>query len=99
VYVGKDDSIVRKGEFDLSANLLGTTANLGVDTEITGVNDPQTISAPSGAKPIEELRGQLPPEARGAFDCFLNAEDATAATACAQQLQGRATPSVGGLSL
>jgi hypothetical protein len=92
VNVGKDDDIPRKGEFTLKANILGQELTTTVTTQVSDVNEPQTIAAPTGAKPIEKLRDVLPGSARGAFDCFLNAKDTASAQSCAQQLQSAAVP-------
>jgi hypothetical protein len=92
VDVGKDDGIPRKGEFTVKANILGQEISSSVSAEVSDVNQPQTIAAPTGAQPIEKLRDLLPASARGAFDCFLNAQDTAGAQACAEQLQSAAAP-------
>jgi hypothetical protein len=92
VDVGKDDAIPRKGEFTLKANVLGQEISTAISAEVDDANQPQTITAPTGAQPIEKLRDVLPAAARGAFDCFLNAQDAASIQGCAKQLQSTAVP-------
>ena len=67
VYSGKDDDILRR--FDLSigvtapesAALLVPVSGANVDFSISlgAVNEPQTIEAPSGAKPFDDLLNQV----------------------------------------
>jgi hypothetical protein len=61
IYTGKDDQILRRlvvnmGVDDPSSKTAGKVA---LDLSITGVNDDQEISAPSGAKPFSELLTKL----------------------------------------
>jgi hypothetical protein len=55
VYSGKDDRILRRLKFDLTAE--GSTVTL--DLTLTGVNEDQDIPEPSDAKPFSELAEQL----------------------------------------
>jgi hypothetical protein len=57
IYTGKDDQILRRlvvnmGVDDAASKTAGKVA---LDLSITGVNDDQEISAPSGAKPFSQL--------------------------------------------
>lgn len=63
VYSGKDDNVLRKLEvsLDITPPATGTTAGVSaitIDFSITlsGVNEPQTISAPSSSKPFSDLQ-------------------------------------------
>ena len=60
LYVG-DDDIVRKVTAELSVEPKGSGEEVEVDLELTlsGVNEDQTITAPSGAKPLEGLFQEL----------------------------------------
>jgi hypothetical protein len=60
LYVG-DDDIVRKVAAELSIEPKGSGEEVEVDLELTlsGVNEDQTITAPSGAKPLEGLFQEL----------------------------------------
>jgi hypothetical protein len=60
LYVG-DDDIVRKVAAELSVEPKGSGEEVEVDLELTlsGVNEDQTITAPSGAKPLEGLFQKL----------------------------------------
>ncbi|MET0557052.1 MAG: hypothetical protein ABW065_00055 [Solirubrobacterales bacterium] len=60
LYVG-DDDIVRKVAAELSVEPKGSNEKVDIDLELTlsGVNEDQTITAPSGAKPLEGLFRQL----------------------------------------
>jgi hypothetical protein len=65
VYSGSDDHLLRKLAVSLSiappASSGATVSNLKVDFSVTlsDVNQPQTITAPSNAKPLSDLLGQL----------------------------------------
>jgi hypothetical protein len=61
IYTGKDDTILRRlvvnmGVNDASSNTAGKVA---LDISLTGVNDDQEISAPSDAKPFNQLLTKL----------------------------------------
>jgi hypothetical protein len=60
IYVG-DDDIVRKVAAELSVEPKGSDEKVEIDLELTlsGVNEDQTITAPSNAKPLEGLFRQL----------------------------------------
>ena len=64
IYVGSDH-IVRKisGELEIEPPSQSGSGpkkvNLNFDLSLSGVNEPQTISAPSGAKPLNELFQKL----------------------------------------
>jgi hypothetical protein len=66
VYSGQDDHLLRKLEINLdisppasasSAGVTGVTIDFSI--ELSDVNQPQTITAPSGAKPFSDLAQQL----------------------------------------
>jgi hypothetical protein len=65
IYTGKDDRILRRMVVDLAVNppegTAGGTqsATVKLDLQFTDVNEPQDISAPADAKPLDELLGQL----------------------------------------
>jgi hypothetical protein len=68
VYVGKDDNIIRRLSADLKfdvpkqqqAQLSGLSGGtLSFSIEFADVGKPQTITAPSSAKPLSELTSQL----------------------------------------
>jgi hypothetical protein len=68
VYSGVDDHLLRKLDANLSidpsaiaggALIPVSDIQLSFSVEIDGVNEPQTIGAPSGAKPISQLLGDL----------------------------------------
>lgn len=68
VYVGKDDSVIRRLSADLSftvpsenqAQLGGLkSGTLSFSIEFADVGQPQTITAPANAKPLSELTSQL----------------------------------------
>jgi hypothetical protein len=65
VYSGSDDHLLRKLAVAMTiappASAGASVSSVNVDFSITlsDVNEPQTISAPSGAKPISELAGKL----------------------------------------
>jgi hypothetical protein len=65
VYSGKDDHVLRKLALALTiappASAGAPVSSINVDFSITisDINQPQTISAPSGAKPIADLLSQL----------------------------------------
>jgi hypothetical protein len=59
IYTGKDDKILRRMVLALTAVSKAQTVNLNVDLQLTEVNQDQTITPPSGAKPFDQLLGQL----------------------------------------
>jgi hypothetical protein len=68
VYVGKQDGRIRRAGLTLDfqvpekdqASARGIKGgNLSISVELAGVGEPQTIQAPTGAKPISELGKQL----------------------------------------
>jgi hypothetical protein len=59
IYTGKDDRILRRMVVDLTADAQGQSAAVKLDLQLTGVNQDQTIDAPSGAKPFDQLLSQL----------------------------------------
>lgn len=101
VYVGTDDDIPRRAQFAMKISVLGQEVDLGVDAQVNDANQPQTISAPAGAVPIERLRDQLPGGLQGAFDCLLGAHTAADFTACGSQLRssGAASGVASGVAL
>ncbi len=82
VYVG-DDDIPRRVDLDLGFSILeSATADVDLSATVTDVNQEQTIEAPADAVPIERLRSEIPGELRPVLDCFLDAEDVAALSAC-----------------
>lgn len=62
VYSGVDDHILREFDFDLNlAAQQGSSVEIKVQIKLADVNQPQTIAAPSGAKPISVLVQQIAP--------------------------------------
>jgi hypothetical protein len=59
VFSGEKDKILRKIDVNLSIASSGSTADLAFSFGISDLNKPQTIKAPSGAKPLSELLTQL----------------------------------------
>ncbi len=66
IYSGADDHVLRKLELSLDVNPPSSASSSGIDgihldfsITISGVNDPQTINAPSNAKPFSDLQQQL----------------------------------------
>jgi hypothetical protein len=68
VYSGKGDKILRKLDIKLSFEVPAAqqaqagglkSGDLGITVELDGVNTPQTITAPTGARPLSELLGSL----------------------------------------
>jgi hypothetical protein len=59
IYTGKDDRILRRMVVDLTADAQGQSADVTLDLQLTDVNEDQTIDAPSGAKPFDQLLSQL----------------------------------------
>jgi hypothetical protein len=67
VYSGKEDHILRKLDASVKISPPESAASAGVDSvsvdfslTLSGVGEEQTIEAPSGAKPLSDLTGQLP---------------------------------------
>jgi hypothetical protein len=59
IYTGKEDRILRRMVVDLTADAQGEKADVKLDLQLTDVNEDQTIDAPSGAKPFDQLLSQL----------------------------------------
>jgi hypothetical protein len=59
IFTGKDDRILRRMVVDLTADAQNQSANLKLDLQLLDVNEDQTIEAPSGAKPFDQLLSQL----------------------------------------
>jgi hypothetical protein len=61
VFVGEEDNIVRKVTADLTVEPEGSGEKVEIEFELSlgEVNEKQTISAPSNAKPLEDLFQQL----------------------------------------
>jgi hypothetical protein len=68
VYVGKDDSVIRRLSSDLSFSVPSDkqsqvgglkSGTLSFSIEFADVGQPQTITAPTSAKPLSELTSQL----------------------------------------
>ncbi len=61
VFVGEEDDIVRKVESQLTIEPEGSGEKVEIEFELAlgEVNEEQTISAPSKAKPLEDLFGKL----------------------------------------
>ena len=85
---GVDDGITRRIAFSLEAEEEGETIDFGLDVTLNELNEPQTITAPQGAKPIESLRSRIPFFFHPLFDCFLNARTAADFNRCGAQAGG-----------
>jgi hypothetical protein len=66
VYSGTDDHLLRKLEVTLDISPPASASTAGIDSisidfsiSLSDVNQPQTISAPTGTKPLSDLAGQL----------------------------------------
>jgi hypothetical protein len=61
VFVGEDDNIIRKvsAELTLEPEGSGEAVEIDFDLTLSEVNEEQTISAPSDAKPLQQLFQQL----------------------------------------
>jgi hypothetical protein len=59
IYTGKADRTLRRMVVALTAKSQAQTIDLNFDLQLTNVNQDQSISAPSGAKPFDQLLGQL----------------------------------------
>jgi hypothetical protein len=65
IYTGKADKILRRMVIGLSvqgpqgSSAAGQSADVRLDVQLTGVNESQDISAPSNAKPFDQLLRQL----------------------------------------
>jgi len=57
--IGQDDHALRKARLDLRIAPAGEALSGSVELTISGQNVPQTITAPTGAKPYGELKQQL----------------------------------------
>jgi hypothetical protein len=59
IYTGKADRTLRRIVVALTAKSQAQTVDLNFDLQLTNVNQDQSISAPSGAKPFDQLLSQL----------------------------------------
>jgi len=68
LYSGTDDDILRKLDLDVTIDpsaiqsatpIPVDSIDFGISATLSGVNEDQTIEAPEGAKPIEDLLGQF----------------------------------------
>jgi hypothetical protein len=59
IYTGKADRTLRRVVVALTAKSQAQTVDLNFDLQLTDVNQDQSISAPSGAKPFDQLLGQF----------------------------------------
>jgi len=59
IFTGKEDRILRRMVVDLTADAQGESAAVNLDLQLADVNSDQTIEAPSGAKPFDQLLSQL----------------------------------------
>lgn len=80
IYTGKDDDILRKMEANLEIDPPDApgspdSVNVGFSVTLSDVNQPQTISAPSGAQPLDTLLQQfgVDPSQLGQFGSALDA--------------------------
>lgn len=85
VYRGTEDGITRRGGFEVKADLRGTEVSFGFDMAVEELNEPQTVTAPQGAQPIESLRSRIPFFFQPLFDCFLDARTAADINRCGAQ--------------
>jgi hypothetical protein len=59
IYTGKDDAILRRMAIALKVDDPEAKADIDVDFSLLDVNEDQEFTAPTGAKPFDELLGQL----------------------------------------
>jgi hypothetical protein len=59
IYTGKEDRTLRRMVIDLAAKAKAQTVAVNFDLQFTDVNEDQSISAPSGAKPFDQLLSRL----------------------------------------
>jgi hypothetical protein len=69
VWSGQSDHTLRKATLVLTVDLprSSTTLDLSLSIELTDLNQPQTINAPTTTRPLSELLGQLQGFLGGAF--------------------------------
>ena len=92
VWSGQDDHTLRKATLVLNVDLprSSTTLDLSLSIELTDLNQPQTINAPTTTRPLSELLGQLQGFLGGAFGGGLaggSSGSGSAGGASSQQLQ------------
>ena len=59
IYTGKDDSTLRRMVVNMDVNSGGESGTLSLDFNLMDLNQSQDIKEPSGAKPFDQLLGQL----------------------------------------
>jgi hypothetical protein len=59
IYTGKDDSTLRRMVVNMDVNSGGESGKLSLDFNLLDLNEDQDIKEPSGAKPFDQLLGQL----------------------------------------
>jgi hypothetical protein len=59
LYSGADDNILRRLQISIVIEQGDNSADLGFDFTLSGVNESQTIDAPSGARPFRDLLEEL----------------------------------------
>lgn len=68
IWTGSDDKTLRKLQIDLGIEPeAGRTGTASFSLELTGLNEPQTIEAPTNTRPIDELLAGLAPLLGGAM--------------------------------
>jgi hypothetical protein len=90
VWSGQDDHTLRKATLALTVDIprSSTTLDLLLSIELTDLNQPQTIQAPTSTRPLSELLGQLQGFLGGAFGGgALGDSSGSAGGASSQQLQ------------
>jgi len=90
VWSGQDDHTLRKATLALTVDLprSSTTLDLSLSIELTDLNQPQTINAPTTTRPLSELLGQLQGFLGGAFGGgALGGGSGSSGGASSQQLQ------------
>jgi hypothetical protein len=87
-YRGTEDGLTRGIDFDMGLDAEGQQVDLGFDLRLEDLNQPQTITAPEGARSIESLRSQIPFFFQPLFDCFLEARTAADFNRCGRQAGG-----------
>lgn len=90
IWSGQDDHTLRKATLALTVDIprSSTTLDVLLSIELTDLNQPQTIEAPTSTRPLSELLGQLQGFLGGAFGGGLGGSSGSSAGgASSQQLQ------------
>lgn len=80
VWTGSDDKTLRKLQIDLGVEPeSGRSGTASFSLELTGLNEPQTIEAPTNTRPIDELLAGLAPLLGGAMGAGTGGADTPSA--------------------